>query len=66
MQNSNQQILISMGINLSTFEEQKRIVAEIDGCTTLCDEPEASSTRAQSESRRFMDAIMVEIRSHKK
>jgi type I restriction enzyme S subunit len=47
-------------IPIPPLAEQHRIVAKVDELMALCDRLEAQLTTTQTESRRFLDAVLYE------
>ncbi len=60
MQNLNQSILLNLVIGLPPLAEQHRIVAKVDELMALCDWLEVQLTTTQTESRRFLEAVLHE------
>lgn len=62
--NINLEILNSVLIPLPPLVEQQRIVAKVEELMTLCDRLETQLTTTQTESRRLLEAVLVEQLQH--
>jgi type I restriction enzyme, S subunit len=61
--NINLEILSQVLIPLPPLAEQSRIVARVDELMAICDQLEAQITETEQDSRRFLEAVLIEALS---
>ncbi|MGC9217473.1 restriction endonuclease subunit S, partial [Acidithiobacillus sp.] len=54
----NHDILVNLPIPIPPLAEQHRIVAKVDELMALCDQLEASLTKAQTETSRLLESVL--------
>jgi restriction endonuclease S subunit len=60
MKNVSRAVIYALAVPLPPAAEQRRIVTKVDQLMTLCDQLEAQLNIAQEETRRLLEATLLE------